>query len=406
MMKKITFITFTIFAVLLLSILVFDYPKKFISRLIFSHDLSLLTHSVFYNINNEIDFDMTKKENQKKSLIVLNNYVYDFFKPVFNNLDDGVSWKMLHGSSWCDGVSDIFLRLAENTNTRVVMIYLYNNDGASQHTLNFADLDNSINHFNDTELRKMYLFDPYNNYYPINKKFQFVNINYMLANKIEFSSYKKLDSDNIKLNLLQNNKNVFIKNRIYDEYSFISKLSLIIVKVLPINSLKFLYKFGIFINPELDDDYKQFLYARLEHILLNYDDAIVNYSKITDKNSYYNIAQYWHKRINSSQSVLKKYEDILSSFEKNYKDGKEDGKSIEWYLNGQIKSERNYKEGKKDGNWTEWYKNGQLKIEKNYKNDKFDGKFTWWHENGQKWLEANYINDECVSGNCDFYEGW
>jgi antitoxin component YwqK of YwqJK toxin-antitoxin module len=228
----------------------------------------------------------------------------------------------------------------------------------------------------------------------------------MLTNKIEFSSYKKLDSDNIKLNLLQNNKDVFIKNRIYDEYSFISKLSLIIVKVLPINSLKFLYKFGIFINPELDDDYKQFLYARLEHILLNYDDAIVNYSKITDKNSYYNIAQYWHKRINSSQSVLKKYEDILSSFEKNYKDGKEDGKSIEWYLNGQIKSERNYKEGKKDGNWTEWYKNGQLKIEKNYKNDKFDGKFTWWHENGQKWLEANYINDECVSGNCDFYKGW
>ena len=315
-MKKITYSTFTIFAVLLLSILVFDHPKKFISRLIFSHDLSLLTHSVFYNINNEIDFDMTKKENQKKSLIVLNNYVYDFFKPVFKNLDSGVSWKMLHGSIWCDGVADIFLRLAENTNTRVVMIFLYNNDGVSPHTLNFADLDNSINDFQDnSELRKMYLFDPQNNYYPINKKFQFIDINYMLENKTEFSSYKKLDSDNIKLNLLQNDQTVFIKNRIYDKYSIISKLSLAIVKVLPKNSLKFLYRFGIFINPELDDDYKQFLYARLEHILLNYDDAIVNYSKINDKSSYYNNAQYWYKRINSSQSVLKKYEDILSSFD-------------------------------------------------------------------------------------------
>ena len=356
---------------------------------------------------------MTKKESQKKSLIVLNNYVYDFFKPVFNNLDDGVSWKMLHGSIWCDGVADILLRIAENTNTRMVMIFLYNNDGISPHTLTFADLDNSINHFNETELRKMYLFDPQNNYYPINKKLQFVNINYMLENKIEFSSYTKLDSDNIKLNLLQNNKRVFIKNRIYNKYSIrnqgrsklISDFSSKIVKFLPKNSLKFLFKFGIFINPELDDDYKKFLYARLEHIFLNYDDAIVNYSKITDKSSYYNNAQYWYKRINSSQSVLKKYEDILSSLE-NYKDGKEDGKSVEWYLNGQIKSERNYKEGKKNGKWTEWYKNGQLKIEKNYKNDKFDGKFTWWHENGQKWLEANYINDQCVSGNCDFYEGW
>ena len=318
-MKKITYFTFTIFTVFLLSILIFDYPKKFISRLIFSHDLSLLTHSVFYNINDEIDFDMTKKENQKKSLIVLNNYVYDFVRPVFNNAFtsqilayEPPSWKMLHGSIWCDGVTDIFLRLAENTNTRVVMVFLYNNDGVSPHVVSFVDFDNSINDFDDnSELRKMYYFDPTNNYYPINKEFEFVNINYMLENKIEFSSYTLIDADNI-INLLQNNQTAFIQNRIYDEYSIISKLSLIIVKVLPKNSLKFLFKFGIFINPELDDNYKKYLYARLEHILLNYDDAIVNYSKITDKNSYYDNAQYWYKRINSSQSVLKKYEDILS----------------------------------------------------------------------------------------------
>ena len=311
-MKKISYFIFVFFAFFLLSISIFDYPKKFISRLIFSHDLSLLTHSVFYNINNEIEFDMTKKENQKKSLLVLNNYVYDFFKPVFKNLDDGVSWKMLHGSIWCDGVADIFLRLAENTNTRVAMIFLFNNDNVSPHTLSFVDLENSIKDYSDSDLRKMYLFDPQNNYFPVNKKFQFVNINYMLKNKNEFSSYIKLDSDNIKLNLLQNNKTVFLINRIYDEYSIISKLSLKFVKILPKNSLKFLFKFGIFINPELDDDYKKLLYARLEHILLNYDDAKVIYSKITNKNSYYDNAQYWYKRINSSQSVLKKYEDILS----------------------------------------------------------------------------------------------
>ena len=308
-------ITFAVFALILFSILIFDYPKKLISRLIFSHDLSLLTHSVFYNINNEIDFDMTKKENQKKSLIVLNNFVYDFFRPVFanENIDDGVSWKMLHGSIFCDGIVDIFLRLAENTNTRVVMVFLYNNDGVSPHVVSFVDFDNSINDFEDnSELRKMYYFDPTKNYYPINKKFEFVNINYMLENKSEFSSYTLIDADNI-INLLQNDQTAFINNRVYDEYSIINKLSLMIVKVLPKNSLKFLYKFGIFVNPELGDDYKKYLYARLEHILFNYDDAKVNYSKITNKNSiYYKHAQYWSKRINPSQSVLKKYEDILS----------------------------------------------------------------------------------------------
>lgn len=328
-MKKINLFTFTMFAVLLLSTLMFDYPKKFISRLIFSHELSLLTHSVFYKINNETYFDMKKKENQKKSLIVLNNYVYDFFKlpqlTKLSHIDDGASWKMLHGSIACDGLTDILLRLAENTNTRGVMIFLYNNDNISPHTLSFfdlndsislddtVDLSHSINHLeNNSELNKMYLFDPSYNYFPINKKSQFININYMLKNKIEFSSYEKLDSDYIKLRLLQNHKQAFIANRVYDEYSMISKLSLTFVKVLPKNFLNLLFKFGIFINPELDDDYKKLLYARLEHILLNYEDAKVNYSKITPKNIYYDYAQYWYERINTSQSVLKKYEDIFS----------------------------------------------------------------------------------------------
>ena len=327
-MKKINIFIFTIFVVLLLSALMFDYPKKFISRLIFSHELSLLTHSVFYKINNETYFDLKKKENQKKSLIVLNNYVYDFFKlPRFTKLshiDDGASWKMLHGSIACDGLTDILLRLAENTNTRGLMIFLYNNDNISPHTLSFFDLSDSINFDdsvdlshsinyleNNSKLNKMYLFDPSYNYFPINKKSQFININYMLKNKIEFSSYEKLNSDNIKLNLLKNRKQAFIANRVYDDYSIISKLSLKFVKVLPTKFLKFLFKFGIFINPELEDDYKELLYARLEHILLNYDEAKVNYSKITQKNRYYDYAQYWYERINTSQSVLKKYEDIL-----------------------------------------------------------------------------------------------
>jgi hypothetical protein len=324
-MKKIKYFTFIIFTLFFLYILTFDSPKKFISRLIFSHDLSLLTHSVFYNINDEIDFDMTKKENQKKSLIVLNNYVYDFFRPVFekDNLDDGVSWKMLHGSIFCDGVVDIFLRLAESTNTRVVMVYFFNNNNQSPHTASFVDFENSINDFSEnSELRTMYYFDPSMNYYPINKKFKFVNINYMLENESEFSSYTLVDADKIT-NLLKNNQTAFINNRIYDEYSSISKLSLKIVNFLPKNSLKFLYKFGIFINPEFNNDYKKYLYARLEHILLNYDEAKIKYSKITNKNSnYFKHAQYWSKRINPSQSVLKKYEDIIfpltnSNFPKN-----------------------------------------------------------------------------------------
>ena len=308
-MKKIIYILATISIFFFATILIFDYPKKIISRLIFSHELSLLTHSVFYSINDKLDFDMTKKENQKKSMVVINNFVYNFFRPEFNNLDDGVSWKMLHGSSWCDGVADIFLRLAENTNTRVHMVYLYQNDGIASHTLNFAEL-NVITKENFT-LNDLFLFDPHYNYYPINKNSQLVNINYMLKNKFEFSNFKMLDSDNIKLNMLENNKRIFITNRIPKEYSILGKISLNIVRFIPKNLMKIIYKFGIFISPTLDNDYKEFLYARLDHILLDYEQAEINYSNITSQNNYYDNANYWYERIKSSESKLNNYEDIL-----------------------------------------------------------------------------------------------
>ncbi len=308
-MKKIIYILATISIFFFATILIFDYPKKIISRLIFSHELSLLTHSVFYSINDKLDFDMTKKENQNKSMVVINNFVYNFFRPEFNNLDDGVSWKMLHGSSWCDGVADIFLRLAENTNTRVHMVYLYQNDGIASHTLNFAEL-NVITKENFT-LNDLFLFDPHYNYYPINKNSQLVNINYMLKNKFEFSNFKMLDSDNIKLNMLENNKRIFITNRIPKEYSILGKISLNIVRFIPKNLMKIIYKFGIFISPTLDNDYKEFLYARLDHILLDYEQAVINYSNITSQNNYYDNANYWYERIKSSESKLNNYEDIL-----------------------------------------------------------------------------------------------
>jgi len=39
---------------------------------------------------------------------------------------------------------------------------------------------------------------------------------------------------------------------------------------------------------------------------------------------------------------------------------------------------------------TDYYENGQIKLERNYKNGKLDGKVTEWHWNGQKKAEFNY----------------
>ena len=324
----------SIFFLICLSLFFFNYPKKIISKLIFSHDLSLLSYSVFSSINKSMDFDMTQKKYQKESLIVLNDYVYKFFRPTrfeggLKNLDSGVSWKMLHGSIWCDGVSDIYLRLAEYTNTRVVMVALFNQKGSSPHTVNFIDLDNtyikkSIEIKKKTteiqkKLNQMYPFDPTFNYVPIrvepysslkvDKKNKLKNLNYILNNRFEFPGYGNFD-DAKRLSLLEYDKMITNVNRLLNEYSLISDLSLKIQKLIPEIFIKKLYQFGIYINPELDSNYKQFLYARLEHILLNYDSAKEKYSKIEPGTRTYLISQYWLNRINSEESILGKYDKI------------------------------------------------------------------------------------------------
>jgi antitoxin component YwqK of YwqJK toxin-antitoxin module len=67
------------------------------------------------------------------------------------------------------------------------------------------------------------------------------------------------------------------------------------------------------------------------------------------------------------------------------------GKSVEFYDNGQKKSEGNYKKGKAEGLWTSWHKNGQKNEEGNYKNGIKEGLWIEWHKNGQKESEGHYV---------------
>jgi len=72
------------------------------------------------------------------------------------------------------------------------------------------------------------------------------------------------------------------------------------------------------------------------------------------------------------------------------------GKYVEYYKNGQKKSELNYKNGKENGLDTRWYGNGQKSYEGNYKNGKYDGLWTGWDINGQKQFETNPKDGELV----------
>ena len=88
------------------------------------------------------------------------------------------------------------------------------------------------------------------------------------------------------------------------------------------------------------------------------------------------------------------YENGNKKSESHYKNGKPDGPRTVWYSNGQKKSEDNFKDGKSDGLWTQWYNNGQNLLESHYKDGKRDGLSTSWYPNGQKGEDSHYKNGE------------
>ena len=75
--------------------------------------------------------------------------------------------------------------------------------------------------------------------------------------------------------------------------------------------------------------------------------------------------------------------DGFKSWERNFKDGKQDGLETGWYRNGQKSEQANYKDRKKDGPATYWYESGQKRKETIWK----DGKLmsaVHWKPNGEK----------------------
>ena len=75
--------------------------------------------------------------------------------------------------------------------------------------------------------------------------------------------------------------------------------------------------------------------------------------------------------------------DGFKSWERNFKDGKQDRLETGWYRNGQKSEQANYKDRKKDGPATYWYESGQKRKETIWK----DGKLmsaVHWKPNGEK----------------------
>ena len=91
------------------------------------------------------------------------------------------------------------------------------------------------------------------------------------------------------------------------------------------------------------------------------------------------------------------YETGQLKSETHYKNGKKDGISVYWREDGTKLNEWHYMAGKLDGVSTSWYKNGQKSSEIHYKNGEKDGLDTKWREDGKKTNEWTFQDGEFIS---------
>ena len=80
--------------------------------------------------------------------------------------------------------------------------------------------------------------------------------------------------------------------------------------------------------------------------------------------------------------------------EGDYRNGKQHGKWVYQYENGQKKAEGDFNNGNRVKEWTEWYENGQETSQGEYNQlGKRSGPWKFWRENGNLECEGAYRND-------------
>jgi len=78
----------------------------------------------------------------------------------------------------------------------------------------------------------------------------------------------------------------------------------------------------------------------------------------------------------------------------NYVDGKSEGQTKIWHLNGNLEEVSYWKNGLQDSIFTTYYKNGSLESKSYFKKGKFNGKSEDWFENGQIKVSSFYENGQ------------
>ena len=110
----------------------------------------------------------------------------------------------------------------------------------------------------------------------------------------------------------------------------------------------------------------------------------------------------WNNLVKRDGLYYEKFNDIpftgnsIGQGQGKIKDGKQVGKWLRYYGNGQLEYKFNFKNGKKDGEWLFYYDNGQLFGKIYYKEGKKAGKWNWYNKDGDLIMTEIFKNDKLI----------
>jgi antitoxin component YwqK of YwqJK toxin-antitoxin module len=100
---------------------------------------------------------------------------------------------------------------------------------------------------------------------------------------------------------------------------------------------------------------------------------------------------YLDEKKDSIWKFYSEYDNVIVS-EESYKNGKKEGISKTFYVDGLIAEKMTWKDGVRSGPWEQYYTDGNFKLQCAFLVDMKNGPLKTWHINGKLWLTGQYVN--------------
>ncbi|MEO6489916.1 MAG: hypothetical protein ABIO04_08270 [Ferruginibacter sp.] len=122
---------------------------------------------------------------------------------------------------------------------------------------------------------------------------------------------------------------------------------------------------------------------------------------VEDTALHLNNGVWYYKQAVLNGTINEFYPSGTKKLTKQISNGRNEGITETWYINGKRESYRWYLNGEKDSVHSGWWPNGNIKFEYHFKEGEYNGMFTEWYKDGKIYQQVMYAKGKDLYG-----KGW